>query len=246
MKELLFQWVAEHAPGLLGVFGWFSDNVGNLIYLVPLLYRRLQVTVDSGYGGVLFRFGRVREVVEPGFHWMIPFVDACRVVPTRQRTLDLEDQVVTTREGVVLVAHLNVVYQVVDPHKAITEVVDLDKALRDSLCLSVQRVLGGLDGWARPEGDALDQAVQAHAAELVRPWGIHIEAARFVTMAPSRRSLRFTQLAPRVEAQRAAMRAFGGEVQATLGLALASASPRYQTRSQRLRQLERLHRERRR
>ncbi len=245
MKELLLQWVAEHAPSLLGVFGWLGDNVGNLVYLVPLLYRRLQVTVDSGHGAVLFRFGRVRELVGPGFHWLIPFVDACRVVATRQRTLDLEDQVVTTREGVVLVAHLNVVYRVADPQKALTEVVDLERALRDSLCLSVHRVLGGLEGWARPAGDALDQAVQAHAAELVRPWGIDIEAARFVTMAPSRRSLRFTQLAPRVEAQRAAIRAFGGDVHATVGLALASASPRYQTRTQRLRQTERIHRERR-
>ena len=79
------------------------------------LVRACGTTVDSGQTGLLFSFGRVKKRLEPGFHLMIPFLQRARIVPTRSRTLELENQRIVTEEGLVYVVRANLVWRIAAP-----------------------------------------------------------------------------------------------------------------------------------
>ena len=55
--------------------------------------------VNTGYLYVVERFGQFDRVLEPGWHFIIPFVDFVRKkVSTKQQILDVPPQSVITKE----------------------------------------------------------------------------------------------------------------------------------------------------
>ena len=60
--------------------------------LVSAVVRATGTTIQTGWTGVKFSFGRVQRELGPGFHLMIPFLQVAPRVATRQRTLDLPAQ----------------------------------------------------------------------------------------------------------------------------------------------------------
>ena len=57
--------------------------------------------VNTGYLYVVERFGQFHKVLEPGWHFMIPFVDFVRKkVSTKQQILDVPPQSVITKDNV--------------------------------------------------------------------------------------------------------------------------------------------------
>jgi hypothetical protein len=134
-------------------------------------------TIETGSTGLLFSFGRATRVLRPGFHFLLPFLQVARTLPTRSRTMDLPKQIVQTVDGLVYEVDANLVYRVDDVRKAIVQIDDIEKGLSQILGLMVQEVLRGL------------------AREDLRT----VERAGVTSLAPSRVTLRLTQLAPRVE-----------------------------------------------
>lgn len=92
--------------------------------------------------GVQLRLGRFIKVLEPGFHFLIPFgIDYClaeHVVPT---THSLGDESVTTADGVSVGFHAVVTYKVNDIKKATLDVSDSDHAVRDATSGEIGRVM---------------------------------------------------------------------------------------------------------
>ena len=57
--------------------------------------------VNTGYLYVVERFGQFSKVLEPGWHFLIPFVDFVRKkVSTKQQILDVPPQSVITKDNV--------------------------------------------------------------------------------------------------------------------------------------------------
>jgi len=202
------------------------DEVFNNVYLVGAavwaFFRALGVTVQTGQTGLRFTLGRAGQQLEPGFHWMVPFVQRARVVPTRSRTLDLEDQRVATRDGLVVVASATLVWRIENVAKSIIEVDHLLKAMTDWLSVAAARVLSGaaradLDLRAEEsESPELDRRLEAELTELLAPWGVRVERAGFPTIAPSPRTAALLQTRERVRTRRRAHRMLGGDSVALL------------------------------
>lgn len=186
-------------------------------------------TVDSGQTGLLFTLGRAGKQLEPGFHPMVPFVQRARIVPTRSRTLELEDQRIVTREQLVFVVQANVVWRIVDIRKALIEVDDLVEGMRQLLAMSVQEVLRGVARADLRRSDELDRQLTEVMAEPLAAWGVSVESAGFQSIAPSKRTIRVTQLEQRVHARHEAYRALrelGLESEAGAGLVGTRHMPR--------------------
>ena len=99
------------------------DQLGYLIAIVTAtVVRAMGVTIKSGETALLFSFGRARKELQPGFHLLIPFLQVARKMPSRSRTLDLPSQRVVTNEGLVYHVDANLVYRIVDVHKAVVEI----------------------------------------------------------------------------------------------------------------------------
>jgi hypothetical protein len=165
-----------------------------VVATVAAVVRAMGVKVESGQTGLLFSFGRVSRTLDHGFHFLIPFLQKARKIPTRSRTLDLRAQRVTTFEGLVYHVEGNLVYRVVDIAKALIQIDVLEKGMLEMLGLGVQEVLRSENQASLKETGALDTALSANLAKRLEPWGVEVERAGFTSITPSKRTLRVTQL----------------------------------------------------
>ena len=169
-------------------------------FAVVLAFVRLWGTViQSGWTGVLFVFGRARRTLPPGFHFLLPLVHFVRKTPVRSITLELSKQRVTTLDGLVYDVDANVVYRIDDAILALTHVDNLRRGALVVLAMAVQEVLSRHSRQALQERQALDDEFTVQAQARLSPWGVKVEQAGFTTIAPTRRTLRLTQLRQLVE-----------------------------------------------
>ena len=161
--------------------------------------RRYQKSTELLVRKLPFMSGCPRQVLEPGFHPMIPFLQQARRVPTRSRTLDLPAQRVAIPSGHVFVADANIVYRIVDIRKALIQVEDLVRGMTQMLTLGVQEVLRAASLDQLRSGVGLDEALRANLEAKLAAWGVTVERAGFPTITPSPMTLRITQLGHQTE-----------------------------------------------
>jgi regulator of protease activity HflC (stomatin/prohibitin superfamily) len=195
-------------------------------------FRAMGVTVQTGQRGLLFSFGRARAVLEPGFRFLLPFLQTVRIVPTRSRTLDLADQKVATRDGLVYLVHASLVWRVVDVRRALIEIDDLLKGMGDALALSVFEVLSARERNQLRQGPDLDRELAQRMEQRLEPWGVVVERAGFQSIAPSLETLEIVQLWERVaERERVARAMAAAPLPSGAALGLVG-TPRFVVRRQ--------------
>jgi len=165
-----------------------------LIAVVVGLVRAAGKTVQSGQTGLKYSFGRATRELPPGFYPLIPFLQVVRVVATRDRTVDLPQQRVTTLDGLVYDVDANLVFRVVDVRKALIEIDDLDRGMYQVLGLGVQEVLRRRERASMHVSTDLDQVLASTLSERLVPWGVEVRRAGFTSIKPTDRTLRVTQL----------------------------------------------------
>ncbi|MEL6431009.1 MAG: SPFH domain-containing protein [Planctomycetota bacterium] len=178
------------------LFGLSTEVLYLVFAAVMAVVKATNVTVRSGMTGLKFTLGRVspRPPLGPGLHFLVPFVQRVRQVPTRSRTLDLPAQRVATHEGYVYVADANLVFRITDVERALIQVDDLLSAMERMLTLGVQEVLREATFQEIKALEGLDEALHANLEEKLEPWGVTVERVGFPSISPSKRTVRITQL----------------------------------------------------
>ena len=177
------------------VLGYAKQHPVVTSLAVLALLRLFGITVQTGHKGVLFVFGRVRKELEPGFHFLLPFLITARTIPVRSITLDLLRQRITIADGLVYDVQANIVYRVADPKLALTQIDNLRHGIEVVLALIVQDLLRGKTRAAVLNFKDLDAEFNARAEASLGRWGVTLEQAGFQSIAPTRKTLRLTQLA---------------------------------------------------
>ncbi len=72
--------------------------------------------------GVNFRFGHLRPLMGPGLHFIVPGIDRVERVDLRVVTLTIPPQEIITKDNVSVRVNAVVMFEVVDPEKAVLEV----------------------------------------------------------------------------------------------------------------------------
>ena len=173
--------------------------------LVYGVIRATGTTVRTGYHGLLFSFGRARKVIEPGFRPLIPFLQIVIKVPTRQRSLDLPAQKVTTFDGLVYFCDANLLYRIDDVRASVVEIDELERGMRQMLGLSIQEELRVRHREELRVSEELDSELQVNMQRRLAPWGIEVLRAGFMSIRPSPVTLRLTQLAALVRSKQRAL-----------------------------------------
>lgn len=231
---------------LEAAWSWLGWAVVRLIeenpYLVLMaLYavaRATAVTVETGYHGVRFSFGRAGRDIGPGLHWLVPFLQVVRILPSRARTIDLPAQRVTTRDGLVADVDAAVVYRVARVRAALVEIDRLEKGMTQLLGLAVQDVLRELGREALRRTPELDRRLAAAMQVWVEPWGVAIVRAGFARVVPAAPSLRVLQTGARGAARRERFGATAPEVGDAVALALLGGAGTVERRAARARDHE--------
>jgi regulator of protease activity HflC (stomatin/prohibitin superfamily) len=126
--------------------------------------------------GVVFRFGKLRGVRDPGLRLMIPLVDRMRKVSLRTVTLPIPSQQVITQDNVSIGLAAVAYYRRIDPVKSIVEIEDVGDAIREIAQTTVRNVVGQapLDR-VLSETEKLNELIQQLLDRTAEQWGVLVQ-----------------------------------------------------------------------
>ncbi len=156
--------------------------------VVLVLYTLFQgvVTVRQGFTCTVERFGKYTRTLEPGFHFMIPYLDRIgRRVNVMETVLDIPPQEVISADNAGVKVDGLCFFVVVNAAKASYEVNDLDYALRNLAMTNIRTVLGSmeLDKMLSARDDINNRLLDVvdRAAE---PWGVKVTRIEIKNIEP--------------------------------------------------------------
>ncbi|MBI2037427.1 MAG: slipin family protein [Candidatus Magasanikbacteria bacterium] len=92
--------------------------------------------------GVVFRFGKIVGIKEPGLNWIIPYIDRLQKVDFRTITLPVPTQKIITRDNVSVDVSAVAYYKVVDPIKSIVSIENVMSAINQIAQTSIRNIVG--------------------------------------------------------------------------------------------------------
>ncbi|MGE5627705.1 MAG: SPFH domain-containing protein [Solirubrobacterales bacterium] len=101
--------------------------------------------VNTGYLFVLERLGQFHKVLEPGWHFTIPFADFVRKrVSTKQQILDIEPQNVITKDNVKISIDNVIFYKVMDAKAAVYNIENYQSGIVYSTITNMRNIVGNM------------------------------------------------------------------------------------------------------
>ena len=126
--------------------------------------------------GVVFRFGKIRKVREPGLRFMIPFVDGLHKDTLRTVTMPIQAQQIITSDSVSISVAAVAYFRRVDPVKSIVEIEDVESAIYEIAQTTVRNVVGRstLDH-VLSETETLNESIAQILDVTTERWGVLVQ-----------------------------------------------------------------------
>ena len=156
---------------------------GNLILIVVvaamlfIIFSTAVRVVQEYERGVVFRLGRRVGARGPGLILLIPGIERMQKVDLRVITLDVPSQEAITKDNVTVKVSAVVYFKVVDPQRAIVQVLDYIRATSLIAQTTLRSVLGQSDlDQLLAERDRINLRLQQIIDEQTDIWGIKVSA----------------------------------------------------------------------
>jgi len=165
-----------------------------LVYVVGLLFLALAIVtvtsavtiVDAYEKTALTVFGEYRGLLEPGIHFVPPFVSRTYPFDMRTQTLDVPEQDAITRDNSPVHADAIVYLRVMDAKRAFLEVEDYRNATASLAQTTLRAVLGDLElDDTLSRRDRINQRISEELDEATDAWGVRVEAVEVRKVLPS-------------------------------------------------------------
>lgn len=151
--------------GMLGVVLFFA------IIILPSAIK----IVQEYERGIVFRLGRYVGPRGPGLFLIIPIVDKMMKIDLRVITLEVPPQEVISKDNVTIKVSAVIYFRVVDPGKAVIQVLNYIQATSQIAQTTLRSVLGQSDlDELLAERDKLNIRLQQIIDEHTEPWGIKV------------------------------------------------------------------------
>jgi regulator of protease activity HflC (stomatin/prohibitin superfamily) len=123
--------------------------------------------------GVIFRFGKITSIKEPGLRWIIPYIDRMRKVDFRTVTLPIPTQKIITKDNVSVDISAVAYYQVVDAVKSIVAIADVMSAINQIAQTTVRNIVGRFQlDEVLSERDAINKEIRTVLDAHTESWGM--------------------------------------------------------------------------
>lgn len=101
--------------------------------------------VNTGYLYLVERFGQFYKVLEPGWHFVIPFIDFIRKkVSTKQQILDIEPQNVITKDNVKISIDNVIFYKIMNAKDAVYNIENFVSGIVYSTITNMRNIVGNM------------------------------------------------------------------------------------------------------
>jgi regulator of protease activity HflC (stomatin/prohibitin superfamily) len=157
-------------------------NLGLIIFLVILAIVVLVtlaksiVTIHQAEKGIVERFGRYKETLDPGLRFLVPFADTLRArIDMRETVLDIEPQAVITKDNVGVTVDAVVYYYVTDAKAVRYEVANFYVAMSKLAQTNLRNLVGDMSlDETLASRERINSSLRTTLDEATDKWGVKV------------------------------------------------------------------------
>ena len=147
-----------------------------LIFLVIILLLRSIRQINEYERGVLFRFGKFKRILNPGWRLIFPIIDSMKKIDIRTKAVDVPEQDAITKDNVSIRINAVLYYKIFDASKAIIAVENYKYAVAQLAQTTMRNAVGAVSlDELLAERDKISEEICKIVDEATDPWGVKVE-----------------------------------------------------------------------
>jgi regulator of protease activity HflC (stomatin/prohibitin superfamily) len=157
-----------------------------LVVFLVVLGRAVRI-VPQASAGVVERLGRYNRTLEPGLHFLFPFIDRLRkpLVDLREQVVTFPPQPVITRDNVTISIDTVFYFTITDAFRSTYEVANLLLAVEQLTVTTLRNVIGSLSlEEALTSRDKINADLRIVLDEATERWGIRVNRIELKSIDP--------------------------------------------------------------
>jgi regulator of protease activity HflC (stomatin/prohibitin superfamily) len=157
-----------------------------LLFVVIVIARAVRI-VPQAQAGIVERLGRYSRTLEPGLHFLLPFVDKLRkpLVDMREQVVTFQPQPVITQDNVTISIDTVFYFTITDPFRSTYEVANLLLAVEQLTITTLRNVIGSLSlEEALTSRDKINSDLRIVLDDATGPWGIRVNRIELKSIDP--------------------------------------------------------------
>jgi regulator of protease activity HflC (stomatin/prohibitin superfamily) len=157
-----------------------------LLFVVIVVVRAVKI-IPQAQAGIVERLGRYSRTLEPGLHFLLPFVDKLRrpLVDMREQVVTFQPQPVITQDNVTISIDTVFYFTITDPFRSTYEVANLLLAVEQLTITTLRNVIGSLSlEEALTSRDKINSDLRIVLDDATGPWGIRVNRIELKSIDP--------------------------------------------------------------
>ncbi len=146
------------------------------LVLAVILLAKSVIIIHQAEKGLVERFGRYKETLDPGLKFIIPFVDSLKIrIDMRETVLDIEPQPVITKDNVTVTVDAVVYYYVTEAKAVRYEVANFFAAVSKLAQTNMRNVIGEMTlDETLTSRERINTALRETLDEATDKWGVRV------------------------------------------------------------------------
>ena len=169
-----------------GGLGWLFFGLIILVALVIVVLFAVIRQVEQYETAVRLRLGKYHDMLNPGWNFVIPFLDQAIMVDLRTQVLDVPRQEVITKDNSPTMVDAVIYFRVADGKRAILEVSSYRQAIINMAQTTLRAVIGDMElDQVLSNRDRINHGLRDRLDVETDKWGVKVENVEIREVDPS-------------------------------------------------------------
>nr|WP_218849342.1 SPFH domain-containing protein [Nocardioides perillae] len=146
------------------------------LFVVVALSRAVRI-IPQARAGIVERFGKYKETLEPGLNFVVPFIDRVRyLIDMREQVVSFPPAQVITEDNLTVSIDTVIYFQVNDPIAATYEISNYISAVEQLTMTTLRNIVGGMDlEETLTSRERINTGLSTVLDEATGRWGIKVK-----------------------------------------------------------------------